>query len=172
MTDRYEPRQRHRAAWQAVLVAALIIAVFVLFGQQILLYLGIRLPSMEAAGGLLLLWSHSTCFAARPRPVRRELGQHRLRAARYAAAGRARGDHGDHGVHARGEHGARAGRGRARAGRRARPAVADATVRGRGQAVLGQPGIELVTRISGLLLTAIAVQLLADAVREFIREGV
>jgi small neutral amino acid transporter SnatA (MarC family) len=34
MTDRYEPRQRHRAAWQAVLVAALIIAVFVLFGQQ------------------------------------------------------------------------------------------------------------------------------------------
>jgi small neutral amino acid transporter SnatA (MarC family) len=54
-------------------VAALIIAVFVLFGQQILLYLGIRLPSMEAPGGLLLLWSHSTCFAARPRPVRREL---------------------------------------------------------------------------------------------------
>jgi multiple antibiotic resistance protein len=34
------------------------------------------------------------------------------------------------------------------------------------------PGIELVTRISGLLLTAIAVQLVADAVREFIREGV
>jgi hypothetical protein len=51
MTDRYEPRQRHRAAWQAVLVAALIIAVFALFGQQILLYLGIRLPSLEAAGG-------------------------------------------------------------------------------------------------------------------------
>jgi small neutral amino acid transporter SnatA (MarC family) len=63
-------------------VAALIIAVFVLFGQQILLYLGIRLPSMEAPGGLLLLWSHSTCFAARPRPVRRELGQHRLRTER------------------------------------------------------------------------------------------
>jgi MarC family membrane protein len=55
MTDRYEPRQRHRAAWQAVLVAALIIAVFALFGQQILRYLGIRLPSLEAAGGLLLL---------------------------------------------------------------------------------------------------------------------
>jgi multiple antibiotic resistance protein len=38
--------------------------------------------------------------------------------------------------------------------------------------VLEQPGIELVTRVSGLLLTAIAVQLVADAVREFIREGV
>jgi small neutral amino acid transporter SnatA (MarC family) len=38
--------------------------------------------------------------------------------------------------------------------------------------VLRQPGIELVIRISGLLLTAIAVQLVTDAVREFIREGV
>ena len=35
-----------------------------------------------------------------------------------------------------------------------------------------EPGIELVIRISGLLLTAIAVQLVTDAVREFIREGV
>jgi MarC family membrane protein len=55
MTGPYDPGQRHRAAWQAVLVAALIIGVFALFGQQILLYLGIRLPSLEAAGGLLLL---------------------------------------------------------------------------------------------------------------------
>jgi small neutral amino acid transporter SnatA (MarC family) len=38
--------------------------------------------------------------------------------------------------------------------------------------VLGQPDNELVTRISGLLLTAIPVQLMTDAVREFIREGV
>jgi small neutral amino acid transporter SnatA (MarC family) len=37
--------------------------------------------------------------------------------------------------------------------------------------LLGQAGIELVTRISGLLLTAIAVQLVADAIREFVREG-
>ena len=55
ITGPYAPAQRHRAAWQAVLVAALIIGVFALFGQQILLYLGIRLPSLEAAGGLLLL---------------------------------------------------------------------------------------------------------------------
>ena len=37
--------------------------------------------------------------------------------------------------------------------------------------LLGQAGIELVTRISGLLLTAIAVQLVADAILEFAREG-
>lgn len=36
-------------------MAALIIGVFALFGQQILLYLGIRLPGSRAAGGLLLL---------------------------------------------------------------------------------------------------------------------
>jgi multiple antibiotic resistance protein len=79
-------------------------------------------------------------------------------------------DRGDHGVHARGEHGARAGRGGARAGQRAR-AVADAAVRGVVRRVLEQPGIELVTPISGLLLTAIAVQLVADAAREFLREA-
>jgi multiple antibiotic resistance protein len=37
--------------------------------------------------------------------------------------------------------------------------------------VIEQPGIELVTPISGLL-TAIAGQLVADAAREFIRKGV
>jgi multiple antibiotic resistance protein len=55
LTERYELRQRHRAAGQAVVVAALIIGVFALFGQQILLNLGIRLLSLQAAGGLLLL---------------------------------------------------------------------------------------------------------------------
>jgi multiple antibiotic resistance protein len=37
--------------------------------------------------------------------------------------------------------------------------------------LLGQAGIELVTLIWGLPLTAIAVQLVADAIREFVREG-
>jgi multiple antibiotic resistance protein len=36
-------------------VTAPIIGVFALFGQQILLYLGVRLPSLEAGGALLLL---------------------------------------------------------------------------------------------------------------------
>jgi multiple antibiotic resistance protein len=37
--------------------------------------------------------------------------------------------------------------------------------------ILGENGVLLVTRIAGLLLSAIAVQLIADAVREFIRSG-
>ena len=37
--------------------------------------------------------------------------------------------------------------------------------------VLGQSGVTLVTRIAGLLLSAIAVQLIADAVRAFVESG-
>jgi len=46
---------RRRLAGQAVLVAFFVITVFALFGQSILSYLGITLPAMQAAGGLLLL---------------------------------------------------------------------------------------------------------------------
>jgi multiple antibiotic resistance protein len=46
---------RKRLAGQAVLVAFFVITVFALFGQSILTYLGITLPAMQAAGGLLLL---------------------------------------------------------------------------------------------------------------------
>lgn len=69
LTERYELRQRHRDAWQAVVVAALITGVFALFGQQILLYLGIRLPSLEAAGGCCCWWSLLTCCGLWPREV-------------------------------------------------------------------------------------------------------
>jgi multiple antibiotic resistance protein len=37
--------------------------------------------------------------------------------------------------------------------------------------VLGESGVELLTRIAGLLLSAIAVQLIVDAVRTLIRIG-
>ncbi len=44
-----------RAAWQAVAVSFFVITVFAFFGQQILSYLGISLPALQGAGGLLLL---------------------------------------------------------------------------------------------------------------------
>jgi hypothetical protein len=68
LTDR-SSRASARAAWQAVVVAALIMGVFALFGQQILLYLGIRLPSLEAAGGCCW-WLPLTCCGVRSRAVR------------------------------------------------------------------------------------------------------
>jgi multiple antibiotic resistance protein len=46
---------RNRQAGQAVLVAMGVIAAFALFGQQILNYLGISVAAMQGAGGLLLI---------------------------------------------------------------------------------------------------------------------
>jgi multiple antibiotic resistance protein len=47
--------ERHRAALQAVGLALGVIVVFAVAGQQILKYLGIDLPALQGAGGLLLL---------------------------------------------------------------------------------------------------------------------
>jgi multiple antibiotic resistance protein len=47
-------RRRRRLAGQAVLVSLLVIALFAVLGQQILAYLGIGIPAMQGAGGLLL----------------------------------------------------------------------------------------------------------------------
>jgi multiple antibiotic resistance protein len=49
------PRARRRAAYQSVLVALGVVTVFALLGQQILDYLGISVPALQGAGGLLLL---------------------------------------------------------------------------------------------------------------------
>ena len=46
---------RNRLAWQAAVVGLGVIVGFALFGQSILAYLGVELPSLQAAGGLLLL---------------------------------------------------------------------------------------------------------------------
>jgi multiple antibiotic resistance protein len=48
-------RARRRMAWQAVIVAIGVIAAFALFGQQLLRYLGISVPALQGAGGLLLI---------------------------------------------------------------------------------------------------------------------
>jgi multiple antibiotic resistance protein len=48
-------RSRARAARQAVLVSLGVIVSFAVFGQQILDYLGIGIPALQGAGGLLLL---------------------------------------------------------------------------------------------------------------------
>jgi multiple antibiotic resistance protein len=55
LTRGRSPRTRHRLAWQAAAVAFGVIVVFALFGQTILHYLGVGLPALEGAGGLLLL---------------------------------------------------------------------------------------------------------------------
>src|SRR4051795_8472425 len=55
LTSGRSTRARKRLAWQAVVVAMSVIAAFALFGQQILRYLGITVPALQGAGGLLLI---------------------------------------------------------------------------------------------------------------------
>jgi multiple antibiotic resistance protein len=47
-------KKRRRLAWQAVLVSLAVISLFAVLGQQILTYLGIGIPALQGAGGLLL----------------------------------------------------------------------------------------------------------------------
>lgn len=46
---------RRRLAWQAAIVAFAVIVSFALFGQEILTYTQVELAALEGAGGLLLL---------------------------------------------------------------------------------------------------------------------
>jgi multiple antibiotic resistance protein len=55
LTSGRSAKARRRLAWQAVVVAMVVIAAFALFGQQILRYLGITVPALQGAGGLLLI---------------------------------------------------------------------------------------------------------------------
>lgn len=55
LTRPMSPAQRKRAAWQAIAVAFGVIVGFALFGQSLLSYLHVSLPALQAAGGLLLL---------------------------------------------------------------------------------------------------------------------
>jgi multiple antibiotic resistance protein len=50
-----ERRVRARAARQATIVAFCVIVAFAVFGNRILEYLHVSLPALQAAGGLLLL---------------------------------------------------------------------------------------------------------------------
>lgn len=54
LTKRYEPKARHRAAYVSVLVAGAILAGFAGFGDALIRYLSISLQSLMVAGGVLL----------------------------------------------------------------------------------------------------------------------
>ncbi|MFD2738783.1 MarC family protein [Sulfitobacter aestuarii] len=46
--------ERRRIAWRAVFVAGLILAVFAAFGEAVLGFIGISMPAFRVAGGILL----------------------------------------------------------------------------------------------------------------------
>jgi multiple antibiotic resistance protein len=165
-----------RAAWQAVSVSFAVIVAFAFFGQQILRYLGISLPALQCAGGLLLLLVALELLTGKDEaPGSAEgvnvalvpLGTPLLAGPGAIVATMVFVQQADH------------------ADRRL-PAYAAIGLgvllvhlclwlgmrfAGRIHRVLGEGGTTLVTRIAGLLLSAIAVQLVADAVRAFVEQG-
>lgn len=50
------PRERIKLAWQAAGVSLFVIATFAIFGQLILDYMHVSIEALQAAGGLLLLY--------------------------------------------------------------------------------------------------------------------
>ncbi len=74
------PREQVEIARRAVLIAALLLVLFALFGEPLLRYLGIRLEAFRIAGGLLLLKiAVDMVFAHRERETPEEEAEARLR---------------------------------------------------------------------------------------------
>lgn len=55
ITRKLSPRERQRAAFRAVLFAGVLILGFAIFGELVLRYLNVSIGSLSIAGGLLLL---------------------------------------------------------------------------------------------------------------------
>jgi multiple antibiotic resistance protein len=173
LTSAMTGRQRVAAARQAVLVAFGVIVAFAVFGRALLQYLHISLPALQGAGGLLLLLvalelltgkdeapgsAEGVNVALVPLGTPLLAGPGAIVATMVFVQQAASAD---------------------------RHAPAFVAI-GLGvvlvhvclwlamrfsvgiHRVLGQSGTTLVTRIAGLLLSAIAVQLVADAVRAFV----
>ena len=167
-------RDRRRLAWQATVVAFGVIVVFALFGRGILDYLGVSLVALEGAGGLLLLLVALELLSGRTTaPTEAELeranvafvplGTPLLAGPGAIAAAMLFAQR----VHSAGDGVALAG---------ALIAVALAVWLGMRFAVavhrvLTDNGVELLTRISGLLLAAIAVQLVASSAIAFVHSA-
>ena len=169
LTATMSDRKRERAARQAVLVALLVIVAFALFGQALLDYLHVSLPALQCAGGLLLLLIALELLTGREaEPTSSEgvniafvpLGTPLLAGPGAIVAvmvlinrASAPADYVAVGL-----------------GVLAVIVVLYLTMRFAGMLhrLLRDSGVTLVTRIAGLLLSAIAVQLVADAVRAFV----
>ncbi len=174
VTRRLDERARNRAALLAVLTAAFVIVVFALVGRQVLTYLGVSVPALQGAGGLLLLLVALELLTGGSSMARSEpeegdhvavamvpLGTPLLAGPGaivativFVAAADGPGDLGMIG-----------------GGVAAVLAVVYLAMRFSGLLIriLGRSGILLLSRIAGLLLAAIAVQMLADALIAFAR---
>lgn len=171
LTGSMPAKERHRAAWQAVALALGVIVVFAVAGRTVLDYLHVEVPALQAAGGLLLILvalelltgktdqpdqQSTTNIALVPLGTPLLAGPGAIVATMLFVQG------------AQGlvDYVAIA------AGIVAVMITVWLTLRFSGGIVrvLRPGGIEVLTRIAGLLLAAIAVQLIADAVAAFVTD--
>lgn len=170
LTRSLDSTDRNRAARRASLVALVVIASFAVFGQQILNYLHISVAALQGAGGLLLLivalqlltGSESESLAdAGVNVALVPLGTPLLAGpgAIVATMLAVRGAQGVNEVLSVG------------LALVAALVVVWLTLRYAGglHRVLRESGIVLLSRIAGLLLSAIAVQMVADSIRAFVQ---
>ena len=66
LAGRFDPKERRRLAIKASLIAGGILLFFALFGQAVLGHMGISLPALRTAGGILLLLIAIDMVFARP----------------------------------------------------------------------------------------------------------
>jgi multiple antibiotic resistance protein len=170
LTSGEAAKARARAAWQAVAVSFGVIVVFAFAGRTIVDYLGISIPALQVAGGLLLLLvalDLLTGKAEAPTQVRDvnvalvPLGTPLLAGPGAIVAAMVFTQRAD-GV---GEWGAVV------LAIVAVHLLLYVTLRFAGglNRIIGQGGILIITRVAGLLLSAIAVQLVASGVEAFVR---
>ncbi|HEX8495732.1 MAG TPA: MarC family protein [Actinomycetales bacterium] len=169
LTSSMTARQRVRAARQAVTVSFFVIVAFAVFGRALLNYLHVSLPALQGAGGLLLLLVALELLTGKDEaPGSAEgvnvalvpLGTPLLAGPGAIVATMVFVEQGD-GVDGYVAIGV---------GVLLVHVFLWLSMRFAGtiHRLLGQSGTTLVTRIAGLLLSAIAVQLIADAVRAFV----
>ncbi len=168
LTRSLTPRERAGAARRASLVALVVIASFAVFGQQILNYLHISLAALQGAGGLLLLIVALQLLTGTEGEQNADAGVNvalvPLGTPLLAGPGAIVATM----LAVRSAHGAWevASVGLALVGALVLVWLTLRFASGLDR-VLRQSGIVLLSRIAGLLLSAIAVQMVADSVRAF-----
>jgi multiple antibiotic resistance protein len=171
LTGTLTARQRNRAGTQAVALAFGVIVVFAVAGQTILDYLHVDLPALQGAGGLLLILIALELLTGRTGDPNQQvtsnialvpLGTPLLAGPGAIVATMLFVKRADGAM----DYVAVA------VGIVAAMAAVWVALRFSGGIVkvLRPSGIEVLTRIAGLLLAAIAVQLIADAVAAFVRQ--
>jgi multiple antibiotic resistance protein len=169
LTGSSPPKERARMARQAVLVALGVIVAFALFGQSLLDYLHVSLPALQCAGGLLLLLvalelltgkAEEPSATADVNVALVPLGTPLLAGPGAIVATMVFVQRAESTVDFLA---LAAGIVAVHVALWAALRFSSLIIR-----VLGPGGVTIVTRIAGLLLSAIAVQLVADAIRAFV----